>query len=119
MAESTGYIGRPMKRREDRPLVTGAGRFVDDLHPANLCHVVFVRSPHSHARLVGLQLDAARRAPGVGAVMSGADIAGLGSTPVNKLFPDMIAPRATLLVTDVARAQGVPVVAVVGESAYA
>src|SRR5258705_5344991 len=97
MAETSGFIGRPMKRREDRPLVMGAGRYVDDLRPPNLCHVVFVRSPHAHARLVSAQLDVARRAPGVVAVVSGADVAALGSTPVTKLFPDMIVPRATLL----------------------
>ena len=114
-----GYIGRPMRRREDGPLIVGAGRYVDDLRPAGLCHVVFVRSPHAHARLVRADLDAARRAPGVVAVVSGADVAHLGSTPVNKLFPDMVVPKATLLVTDVARAQGVPAVAVVADSVYA
>jgi carbon-monoxide dehydrogenase large subunit len=119
MAETTGYIGRPMRRREDRPLVLGAGRYVDDLRPAGLCHVVFVRSPHAHARLVRAGLDAARRAPGVVAVVGGADVAHLGGTPVSKLFPDMVVPKASLLVTDVARAQGVPVVAVVADSVYA
>ncbi len=119
MAESTGFIGRPMRRREDRPLVIGAGRYVDDVRPAGLCHAVFVRSPHAHARLVSANLDAARRAPGVVAVISGADVAHLGSTPVSKLFPDMVVPKPTLLVTDVARAQGVPVVAVVADSVYA
>jgi carbon-monoxide dehydrogenase large subunit len=108
-----------MRRREDGPLIVGAGRYVDDLRPAGLCHVVFVRSPHAHARLVRANLDAARRARGVVAVVGGGDVAHLGSTPVNKLFPDMVVPKATLLVTDVARAQGVPVVAVVADSVYA
>src|SRR5918993_1499212 len=102
------WIGQPLKRREDRPLVMGAGRYVDDLRPAGLCHVVFVRSPHAHARLSGAKLDAAREAPGVVAVVSGADVAALGSRPVTRLFPDMVVPRATLLVTDAARAQGAP-----------
>jgi len=108
-----------MRRREDGPLVVGAGRFVDDLRPPGLCHVVFVRSPHAHARLVSVRLDAARRAPGVVAVVSGADVADLGGTPVTRLFPDMVTPRAPLLIAEVARAQGVPVVAVVADSAYA
>jgi len=86
-----------MRRREDGPLVVGAGRFVDDLRPPGLCHVVFVRSPHAHARLVSVRLDAARRAPGVVAVVSGADMADLGGTPVTRLFPDMVTPRAPLL----------------------
>jgi carbon-monoxide dehydrogenase large subunit len=109
-----------MKRREDRPLVVGAGRYVDDLKPAaGLCHLVFLRSPHAHARLVKANLDAARRAPGVVDVVTGADVASLGSTPVTRLFPDMVVPRVPLLVTDVTHAQGSPVVAIVADSAYA
>ena len=108
-----------MRRREDRPLITGAGRYVDDFTPAGLCHVVFVRSPHAHARIDRIDLDAARRAAGVIGVFTGAEVAHLGFTPVTRLFPDMIVPRATLLATDVVRAQGTPVAAVVGESAYA
>ena len=108
-----------MRRREDRPLITGAGRFVDDLAPAGLCHVIFVRSPHAHAAIENLELGAARRVPGVVGVFTGADVAHLGYTPVTRLFPDMIVPRATLLATDVVRAQGTPVVAVVADSAYA
>ncbi|MBM3220916.1 MAG: xanthine dehydrogenase family protein molybdopterin-binding subunit [Candidatus Rokubacteria bacterium] len=119
MAEPTGFIGRSMKRREDRPLIVGAGRYVDDIRAPGLCHLVFVRSPHAHARLVSANVDAARRAPGVVAVVTGADVASLGGTPVTRLFPDMVVPRVPLLVTDVARAQGAPVVAVVADSVYA
>ena len=117
MAET--WIGKPMRRREDRPLITGAGRYVDDLQFPGLCHVIFVRSPHAHARIVSARLDAARSAPGVIAVVAGADVAHLGSTPVTRLFPDMIVPRAPLLVADVVRAQGTPVAAVVADSVYA
>jgi carbon-monoxide dehydrogenase large subunit len=113
------YIGQPLKRREDRPLVTGAGRYVDDLQPPGLCHAVFVRSPHAHARIRALRLDAARKAPGVVAVFGGADVAHLASTPVTRLFPDMIVPRAPLMAAEVVRAQGTPVVAVVADSVYA
>jgi aerobic carbon-monoxide dehydrogenase large subunit len=113
------YIGRPMRRREDRPLVIGAGRFVDDLRPAGLCHVAFVRSPHAHARVVRVDLAAAREVPGVVTAVSGADVAHLAATPVNKMFPDMVIPKVSLLATDVARAQGVPVAAVVADSPYA
>src|SRR2546423_2311570 len=71
--EPPNFIGRPMKRREDKPLIVGGGRYVDDIKPAGLCHLVFVRSPHAHARLVSARLDAARRAPGVVAVATRAD----------------------------------------------
>jgi carbon-monoxide dehydrogenase large subunit len=113
------YIGKPMRRREDRPLVTGAGRYVDDLQLPGLCHVIFVRSPHAHARIMSVRLDAARSAPGVVAVVAGADVAHLGSTPVMRAFPDMIVPRAPLLAADAVRAQGTPVAAVVANSVYA
>ena len=101
MAESARFIGRPMKRREDGPLVVGAGRYVDDLRPAGLCHAVFVRSPHAHARLVKVDAEVARRAPGVVAVVTGADVAHLGATPVNKLFrPAQTSFRWLLIVPD-------------------
>src|SRR5258708_12757387 len=92
----TPWIGRPMRRREDRPLVVGAGRYVDDFQPHGVCHVVFVRSPHAHARLVSARLDAARNAPGVVAVVTGADVADLPGPPAPRLFPAMVVPRAPL-----------------------
>jgi carbon-monoxide dehydrogenase large subunit len=54
------YVGRPMKRREDRRLLLGAGTFVDDLRPAGCLSVVLVRSPHGHARIA--RLDARPKA---------------------------------------------------------
>ena len=47
-----------MKRREDRTLVTGRGRFVDDLKVAGVLHLILARSPHAHARI--RSLDTAR-----------------------------------------------------------
>jgi carbon-monoxide dehydrogenase large subunit len=119
MAEPSGYIGRPMRRREDRPLVTGAGRFVDDLAVPGLAHAVFVRSPHAHARLVAARLEAARRAPGVLTVVTGADVADRPGIPVSRIVPDMIVPTVPLMAADVVRAQGSAVVAVVAEGVYA
>ena len=119
MAEPAGFIGRSMRRREDRPLITGAGRFVDDVKVAGAAHVVFVRSPHAHARLVAARVDAARAAPGVLAVVTGADVARVPGIPVSRIVPDMIVPAVPLMVTDVTRAQGSAVVAVVAESVYA
>ena len=73
-AEPTGWVGRPMLRREDRTLVTGRGRFVDDLGAAGALHLLLARSPHAHARVRSVDTTAARRAPGVVAVFTAADL---------------------------------------------
>src|SRR5262245_40381970 len=73
--DSSRYIGRPMKRREDPRLLTGTGRYVDDLAPAGCLHVAFARSPHAHARIARLDVDSARRAPGVMMIVLGEDVA--------------------------------------------
>jgi carbon-monoxide dehydrogenase large subunit len=71
------YIGHPIKRLEDRPLLTGRGRFVADLHFPDMLEAAFVRSPHAHARIRGIDTTVARRAPGVHAVFTLADLAPL------------------------------------------
>ncbi len=59
-SSSDAYVGRPMKRREDRRLLLGAGRFVDDLRPPGALSVIFVRSPYGHARITRLDVEAVR-----------------------------------------------------------
>src|SRR4029453_14663257 len=66
-------VGAPLLRSDDPRLLTGRGRYVDDLVFPRLVHVAFVRSVHAHALIAGLELDAARAAPGVVAVLSGED----------------------------------------------
>ncbi len=75
-------IGQPVRRKEDVRLLTGQGAFVDDVAPADLLHAVFVRSPHAHARIVSLDTAAARQAPGVIAVLTGADYRADGLAPI-------------------------------------
>jgi carbon-monoxide dehydrogenase large subunit len=58
-------IGRAQKRIEDPPLLQGKGRFVDDLNLAGMLEAAFVRSPHAHAEIRGIDAEAARKAPGV------------------------------------------------------
>ena len=70
----TRYIGSSIKRIEDRPLLTGAGRFVDDLRFADTLEAAFVRSPHAHAAIRGIDVSAARALPGVHAVFTLADL---------------------------------------------
>ncbi len=77
MAGHTGdgrYVGQPLRRQADRKLVTGRGTFVDDLQPAGCLYVAFVRSPFAHAEVVSIDTDAAASAPGVVAVITGAEV---------------------------------------------
>jgi carbon-monoxide dehydrogenase large subunit len=70
-------IGTSPRRKEDRRLLVGAGRFVDDLARPDLLHLAVVRSRESHARLIRITTDAARAVPGVVAVWTGADLDGV------------------------------------------
>lgn len=114
-----GWIGRPLKRREDHRLLTGAGSYVDDMRPPGCLHVALLRSPHAHARIARLDVEAARRAPGVVAVVTGKDTAHLAPMPVNRLVPNMRVPPHPILAETHIHAAGVPVAAVVAESVYA
>jgi aerobic carbon-monoxide dehydrogenase large subunit len=73
-ASALRSIGRAQKRIEDPPLLQGKGRFVDDLHLAGLLEAAFVRSPHAHAEIRGIDTEAARKAPGVHAIFTLADL---------------------------------------------
>jgi aerobic carbon-monoxide dehydrogenase large subunit len=75
MTDTGRQIGRRMLRREDRRFLTGQGRYLDDMVFPGALHVHFVRSPHAHARLLGIDTDAARAMPGVVAVVTGRDLA--------------------------------------------
>jgi carbon-monoxide dehydrogenase large subunit len=67
-------IGASPLRKEDRRLITGAGRYVDDLKRPGMLHMVVVRSRHAHARIVKISVEAARALPGVTAVWTASDL---------------------------------------------
>src|SRR6185369_3296467 len=67
------FIGRPLPRFEDLRLVRGQGRYTDDVSVDGQAFAVFVRTPHAHADIVSIDAAAARRRPGVLAVLTGAD----------------------------------------------
>ena len=113
------WVGRPLRRREDAPLLIGRGRFVDDLSAPGVVHLALLRSPHAHARVVRVDAHGARRAPGVVAVVTAAELEAIGPLPVNRLFRDMIVPPNPLLAGERVHAQGTPVAAVVAESVAA
>ena len=73
-AAQSNRIGQPVRRKEDLRLVTGKGRFSDDVNWPNQAYAVFVRSPHAHARIVSIDTAPARAMPGVLLVLTGADV---------------------------------------------
>jgi len=93
-------IGAPLPRREDRRLVSGKGRYVADAFPEGTAHAALVRSPHAHARIRGIDVAAAAAAPGVLAVLTGADALADGLQPIPH-NPDWSGPPdATLRLPD-------------------
>src|SRR6516225_108401 len=76
------FIGRPIPRKEDARLTTGAGRFSDDFHAPRQAYLAMVRSPHPHARIRGIDTAAARAMPGVLGVFTGADCLADGLKPI-------------------------------------
>ena len=113
-------IGSATPRFEDARLLRGLGRYTDDIHPNGAAFMAVVRSPHANARIVGTDAVAARAAPGVIAVLTGAELAadGLGGlqTMVARHRPDgspMPRPPYTLLATEAVRFVGDAVAIVV------
>lgn len=70
-----GYVGQAIKRKEDPRMVTGTGRYVDDISPPGTLHVAIVRSPEAHATITSIDVAEAREHPNVVAVVTGDDLA--------------------------------------------
>jgi carbon-monoxide dehydrogenase large subunit len=68
-------LGARVKRREDPRFLTGQGNYVDDIVRPGMLHAAFLRSPHAHAEILSVDVDAARELEGVHAVLTAADIA--------------------------------------------
>ena len=71
------HVGARLKRLDDPRILTGRGRYVDDVTLPRMVHVAFVRSAHAHARLTRVKVEAARCAPEVAGVLTGAEAARL------------------------------------------
>src|SRR5689334_11288192 len=116
-------LGRSLNRLEDERFVRGRGRYVADLVAARALHGVVVRSPHAHARILSIDVDAARKMPGVVSVLTGADLAAdnigplpCGATNIAMAKP-LVVPPCHALARDAVRYVGEPVAFVVAESA--
>src|SRR5882757_11478285 len=113
---SQAWVGRSIERVEDAPLLTGRGHFVDDLGvAAGTLHAAILRSPHAHAHIREIRTGPAQAAPGVAAVVTGADVARLAaSLPVAVRTPMTCWPMALERV----RYVGEPVAVVVATDRY-
>ena len=80
----TTPIGARVPRREDAALLTGNGRFIDDVERARQAHAWIVRSPHAHARIVSVDVSDAAATPGVLAVLTHRDLAADGIAPLSE-----------------------------------
>ena len=81
------HIGESLKRKEDYRFLTGAGQYTDDITLANQAYAAFVRSPHAHALVKGIDLTAAKAMPGVVEIFTGKDIDGkMGGLPCGWLI---------------------------------
>jgi aerobic carbon-monoxide dehydrogenase large subunit len=116
------YTGASIKRSEDPRILTGAGRYVDDIKLPGMLHAAFVRSPLAHARVLSVDVSAARALPGVVAALTGAEMEAMTVPGPDALMALMSwagpTPEFTLLATDKVRFVGDPVAVVVAESRY-
>jgi carbon-monoxide dehydrogenase large subunit len=116
-------IGQPVRRHEDLRLITGNGRYTDDITLPNMVHAFVLRSPMAHARIARVDATAARAMPGVLLVLTGEDVQadGLGDVPCTAPLtsrdgkPRHDTPRPVLAV-DTVRHAGQPVALVVAET---
>src|SRR3981189_3306113 len=118
--------GQPVKRLEDQRLLTGKGQFIDDRPEDGALWLHVLRSPHAHARIVSIDINAAKEMPDVEAIYTGADLIAddIGTIPTLSVFkrPDgspMTVPPRRLLAHEIVRFAGEPVAAVAATSRVA
>ena len=117
-------IGQSPRRKEDERLITGRGRFIDDIAPPGIAHLTVVRSTHARARIVAIDAEAARKLPGV-VVFFADDLPGLAE-PLPAARADRTNPYVRLdtpraqrpLARDEVRYVGEPIAAVIGPDPY-
>ncbi|NWG23201.1 MAG: xanthine dehydrogenase family protein molybdopterin-binding subunit [Pseudorhodoplanes sp.] len=113
------FVGRSVPRLEDRPLVTGRGRFAADVSFPHMLHMRVVRSVFAHGRIVAIDTAAARALPGVAAIWTFDDIAHIPPIDFRLTRVEGLEPyRQTILARERVRYVGDPVAAVFAEDPY-
>ena len=112
-------VGARVKRVEDRRLLTGRGSYTDDYRPAHLLYAAFLRSQDAHARIVNIDVAAARAMPGVAAVVTGAEMARMAKPMrARSTMPDYRLTSLPALAIDKVRHVGEAIAVVVAASRY-
>ncbi|MBD3136835.1 aerobic carbon-monoxide dehydrogenase large subunit [Microbispora bryophytorum] len=117
---TTRLFGEPVQRREDARLITGQGRYLDDLGAGALA-AAFVRSPHAHARILDIDVSAALDVEGLVAIYTWEDLPGALAEPLPLLIPHPALTHgrtAYPLAREIVRHVGEPVVMVVARDRY-
>jgi carbon-monoxide dehydrogenase large subunit len=113
------FVGRSVTRLEDRPLVVGQGRFAADISFAHQIHMRVVRSAHAHGRIIAIETETARAAPGVVAVWTASDVADIPPIDFRLTRIEGLEPyRQPILAKDIARYVGEPVAVVFAVDPY-
>ncbi len=111
------FVGHAVRRVEDPRLLTGEGRYVDDVQLSGMLHAAFVRSPHAHAHIRNIEVAAARRSPGVVDIITGAEMETLVHPFIGMLaLKGLYDPRFYALSSKRVRHVGDPVAIVIAES---
>ena len=119
MSAKQKFIGRSVPRLEDRPLLTGQGRFAADISFPGQWTMRVVRSPAAHGNIKSIDASAALKLPGVHAVWTHADVAQIPPIPFRLTGLKQLEPyRQLVLAKDVVRYVGEPIAAVFAENAY-
>src|SRR4029453_316069 len=119
MSTKGRYVGKPIKRTEDPRLIQGPGHYVDDIKLVDTLSVAFLRSPHAHAKITSIDVEDARKAPGVLAVYTGADVEGkVGPVPCAAALEGLKVPRYPVLAQGKVIFVGQPIAAVVATDKY-
>lgn len=121
MSTTNGLIGQSVKRVEDKRFITGKGRYTDDIILHGQTYASFVRSIYAHAKIISVDISAAKTMPGVVAIYTGADVAAINGVPcgwqVNFKNGDIMKePKHQLLVADKARHVGDAIAMVIAET---
>lgn len=118
-AQKTSWVGQELPRKEDRRLLRGRGKFVDDIKLRDMLYLCFVRSPYAHAQILKVDTSAAETMPGVVCTIAGPEVV-RQTQPFIEIGPDPFAriKDYPFAVTKV-RYQGEPVAAVVATSPHA
>ncbi|MEM8746891.1 MAG: xanthine dehydrogenase family protein molybdopterin-binding subunit, partial [Actinomycetota bacterium] len=117
--DKSGLVGQSVRRVEDVRLLQGQGVYVGDDVRAGTLHATFVRSPLAHAEIRSIDVAAARRAPGVTAVLTGADMEELTHPFIPVITaPGLYTPLFHCLSSSKVRHVGDPVAMIVAESRH-